>query len=69
VAKREAPRIEMMEGMVSQNEYATDLRWRVFTDMEDGYRRSNVLMSLGGRWTIIDGAVFKRLAENILAEL
>lgn len=67
--KREPAVISMMDGMVGQNEYAANLRWRVFEDLEDGQRRRNLLVVLGDRWTIIDGPSFRAVAERILAAL
>jgi hypothetical protein len=71
VAERKwgAPSIEKMEGMVGQHDYAANLRWQVFEDTQDGQARRNVLVVLGSRWTIIDGTAFRRVAEQIMAEL
>lgn len=61
------PREEQMD--MSHLKYVENAEWRLFLDLEGELHGMQVLMILEDRYTVLDGATFRAMAERILAKL
>jgi hypothetical protein len=65
----EFPREEDLADLVGDAQYVQQARWRLFLDLDGELSGKSVLLVLGGSWTILPAAEFRRLAERILRQL
>lgn len=63
------PKIEELRELVGDGVYVEDAQWRVFEDLDGELPGRNVLLVLGGSWTILSAETFKQMAERVLPQL
>jgi len=60
------PNVEELGNVIGDRDYVPDLCYSIFQDID---ARRDVLVVMGDRWTIVEGAAFKAMAERLLPQL
>lgn len=63
------PREEILGDLVGPRRYVDGIQWRVFEDLDGDMPGRNVLIVLGGEWTMVTAADFRQAADRILKQL